>query len=190
MQKAVFLDRDGVINRSLVRGGRPYAPVRLEEFEILPDVPGALHRLRAAGYLLIVVTNQPDISTGKQQPGVLEEMHGRLMRELAIDSIRVCPHTDADGCACRKPKPGLILDAARELQIDLAASYLVGDRWRDISAGQQAGCISFFIDHDYDEKRPEKPYVAVKSLAESADRILFRHTLQPPGNHQCPTLRN
>ncbi len=100
------------------------------------------------------------------------------MRELAIDSIRVCSHVDADNCACRKPRPGLILDAAQEMQIDLAASYLVGDRWRDIAAGQKAGCESFFIDYGYDEKRPEKPYVAVKSLSESVDRILSRKNSQ------------
>jgi D-glycero-D-manno-heptose 1,7-bisphosphate phosphatase len=178
VRRAVFLDRDGVLNRSLVRGGKPYAPVRLEELEILPDVPEALIRLRAAGYLSIVVTNQPDLSTGKQRPEVLEAMHARLMRELAIDSIRVCSHVDADNCACRKPRPGLILDAAQEMQIDLAASYLVGDRWRDIAAGQKAGCESFFIDYGYDEKRPEKPYVAVKSLSESVDRILSRKNSQ------------
>lgn len=177
MRKAVFLDRDGVINRSLVRGGRPYAPVNLGEFEILPGVPEALHRLRAAGFLNVVATNQPDLSTGKQAPEVLEEMHARLLGELAIDSIRVCPHVDADGCACRKPRPGLILDAARDLQIDAAASYMIGDRWRDIAAGQSAGCECYFIDYGYDEKRPEEPYVAVKSLSDFADRILSRQSV-------------
>ena len=172
MRQAVFLDRDGVLNRSLIRDGRPFAPTRLEEFEILPGVPEALLRLRAAGFLNVVVTNQPDIATGKQQPEVLALMHSRLMSELAIDSIRVCGHVDADNCACRKPRPGLILDAARDLGIDLASSYLIGDRWRDIAAGQQAGCEAFFIDYAYAEKQPEKPYVAVKSLVDSVDRIL------------------
>jgi len=175
VRQAVFLDRDGVINRSLVREGKPYAPVRLEEFEILPGVAEALLRLRAAGFLNVVVTNQPDLATGKQRPEVLAEMHSRLMRELAIDAIRVCPHVETDNCACRKPKPGLLVDAARDLGIDLASSYMVGDRWRDVAAGQQAGCECFFIDYEYAEKRPEKPYVAVKSLSESVDRILSRH---------------
>ncbi|MBS0338847.1 MAG: HAD family hydrolase [Proteobacteria bacterium] len=173
MRKAVFLDRDGVINRSLVRGGKPYAPVRLEEFEILPGVQEALLRLRAAGFLNVVVTNQPDLATGKQAPEVLAAMHSRLMSELAIDAIRVCPHVESDNCACRKPRPGLLLEAARELGIDLASSYMVGDRWRDIAAGQLAGCReSYFIDYEYAEKRPEKPYVAVKSLTGAADLIL------------------
>ena len=175
MRRAVFLDRDGVISRSLVRGGKPYAPVSLEEFEILPGVPEALLRLRADGFLNIVVTNQPDISTGKQRPEVLAEMHARLLRELAIDGIRVCSHVDADNCACRKPRPGLLLDAARDFGVDLAASVMVGDRWRDVAAGQEAGCTAYFIDYEYAEKRPENPYVAVKSLADAVDRILSRH---------------
>jgi len=172
MRRAVFLDRDGVINRSLVREGRPYAPTTLGEFEILPGVAEALLRLRAAGFLNLVVTNQPDISTGKQQPEILEAMHAHLLAELALDAIRVCPHTDAAACTCRKPAPGLLLEAAREYDIDLKGSYMVGDRWRDVEAGQRAGCECFFIDYGYSEKCPEKPYVAVKSLVDAAKLIL------------------
>lgn len=182
-RRAVFLDRDGVINRTLIRGGRPFAPVSPEEFEILPGVAAALLDLRAAGFLNIVVTNQPDIATGKQRPEVLEAMHAGLMAELAIDSVKVCPHVDADDCACRKPRPGLLLDAARELGIDLTASHMVGDRWRDVVAGQIAGCKCFFIDYSYDEKRPEKPYVAVKSLPEAVGMILSdNHAFKNQGN--------
>ena len=172
MRRAVFLDRDGVINRSIVRGGRPFAPVRLEELEILPGVAEALLRLRKAGFLNIVVTNQPDIATGKQSLATLEAMHLRLSTELAIDGIRVCPHVDTDNCACRKPKAGLLLAAARELGIGLTASCMVGDRWRDIDAGQIAGCNCYFVDHGYHEKRPAMPYVAVKSLPEAVSMIL------------------
>lgn len=171
-RRAVFLDRDGVINRSLVRAGRPFAPVAPEELEILPGVPGALLRLRAAGFLNIVVTNQPDIATGKQRREVLGAMHSMLMRELAIDAISVCPHLDSDSCGCRKPKPGLLLDAARNFGVDPGASFMIGDRWRDVAAGQATGCKCFFVDYGYDEKRPEKPYVAVKSLAEAVALIL------------------
>lgn len=172
MRRAVFLDRDGVINRSLVREGKPYAPVSMAELEILPGVPQALERLRAAGFVNIVVTNQPDLSTGKQTPEVLQAMHEHMLSELALDAIRFCPHTDAAGCACRKPAPGLLLEAAREFGIDLAASFMVGDRWRDIEAGQRTGCACFFIDYGYAEKKPEKPYVAVKSLVDVVDIIL------------------
>jgi len=171
-RRAVFLDRDGVINRSLVRKRKPFAPVTLEEFEIFPGVAEALLSLRRAGFLNIVVTNQPDIATGKQSPETLDAMHSVLMNQLAIDKIAVCMHVDADECVCRKPKPGLLLDAARELNIDLAESWMIGDRWRDVAAGQKAGCKCCFIDYNYDEKRPEKPYVAVKSLTEAVALIM------------------
>lgn len=142
----MFLDRDGVINRSLVRDGKPFAPVKLDDLEILPGVADALLRLREAGFLNVVVTNQPDIATGKQTSDTLKEMHDHLMATLALDSIRVCPHVDADNCACRKPKAGLLIDAARELGIELGASFMVGDRWRDVAAGQIAGCKCLFVD--------------------------------------------
>jgi D-glycero-D-manno-heptose 1,7-bisphosphate phosphatase len=172
MRRAVFLDRDGVINRALVHDGKPFAPVAIEALEILPGVAEALAKLRDAGFLNIVVTNQPDISTGRQTREALQAMHAQLSHELALDSIKVCPHVDADHCACRKPKCGMIVDAARELNVDLGASYMVGDRWRDIVAGQEAGCRCFFIDYGYAEKHPPKPYVAVQSLPEAAGLIL------------------
>ena len=172
VRKALFLDRDGVINRSLVRDGRAFAPVHAQDLEILPGVPAALSRTRSAGFLNVVVTNQPDISTGRQSSAVLAQMHQRLARELSIDDIRVCVHTDADSCACRKPRPGMLLEAARDLSIDLAASFVIGDRWCDIAAGQRAGCKCFFIDYGYAQKRPAQPYVLVNSLAEAASLLV------------------
>lgn len=173
MRCAVFLDRDGVINRSLVRAGKPYAPTQASEFELLPGVAAALTRLRQHGFLNIVVTNQPDIASGKQRREDLDALHQRLKIELAIDAIKVCCHVDADDCACRKPKPGLLLEAAQEFNIDLGNSFMVGDRWRDIAAGQRAGCKScFFIDYGYTEKGPEQPFTVVKSLENSVGLIL------------------
>ena len=172
VRRAVFLDRDGVLNRSIVRDGRPYPPESVAEMEILPEVGDALASLRSAGFLNIVVTNQPDVSTGKQRPEIVEAMHRRLRNELALDDIKVCYHSDGDGCECRKPKPGMLLQAAREFGIDLEQSFMVGDRWRDVAAGHAAGCTTFFIDYGYREKRPEPPYLAVKSLAEASSRIL------------------
>lgn len=163
-----------MVNRSLVRGGKPYAPVDPADVEILPGVADALARLRDAGFVNVVVTNQPDIATGAQSRERLDEIHRRLSASLAIDDIRVCPHVDADACGCRKPAPGLLLDAARELGIDVSASLLVGDRWRDIEAGQRAGCRCYFIDYNYAETRPAPPYTRVDSLAEAADLILAR----------------
>jgi len=175
-RRAVFLDRDGVINQSVVRDGKPYPPDSLAEMEILSGVADALLRLREAGFLNIVVTNQPDVATGKQRREVVEAMHEHLLATLAIDDVKVCYHVDADGCDCRKPKPGMLLAAAQDHGIDLARSSLVGDRWRDVEAGQRAGCANYLIDYGYDEKRPAKPYVAVKSLFAAVDLILQSST--------------
>jgi len=172
VRRAVFLDRDGVINRSVVRDGKPYALESVEETEILEGVGEALASLRHAGFLNIIVTNQPDVAAGKLKIETVEVMHQRLKNEFALDDIKVCYHGDADGCECRKPKPGMLIEAAREFGIDLERSFMVGDRWRDVAAGQAAGCANFFIDYGYREKRPEPPYIAVKSLAEAASRIL------------------
>ncbi len=174
MKRAVFLDRDGVINRAVVRGGKPYPPDSLEELEILPGVAEALARLRAAGFVNVIVTNQPDVATGRQRREVVEAMHEFLLSHLPVDAVKVCYHVDADNCACRKPRPGMLLDAASELGIDLASSFMVGDRWRDVTAGQAAGCKCFFLDCGYEEKQPENPYVAVKSLVEAGDLILHK----------------
>ncbi len=140
--------------------------------EILKGVGDALASLRHAGFLNIIVTNQPDVATGKLKLETVEAMHRRLRNELALDDIKVCRHGDADRCECRKPKPGMLLQAAREFGIDLKQSFMVGDRWRDVAAGQAAGCANFFIDYGYGEKRPEPPYIAVKSLVEASSRIL------------------
>ena len=172
MMRAVFLDRDGVLNRAIVRDGKPYSPGSLEEVEILPGVREPLERLRAAGFLTVVVTNQPDVAAGRQQREVVEGINGYLQSKLPIDAVKVCYHGDMDGCDCRKPKPGMVLAAARELGIDVGRSFLVGDRWRDVAAAQAAGCQALFIDFGYSEKRPDRPYVEVKSLAEAADHIL------------------
>lgn len=173
MVRAVFLDRDGVLNRSLLRRGLPHPPDTVEELEILPGVKEALERLRAAGYLLIVVTNQPDLARGTQSRERLEAIHEALRERLALDEIRVCPHDDADGCGCRKPLPGLLTEAAAQHGIDLAASWMVGDRWRDIDAGHAAGCRTILIDYGYPERGPSRmPDYACRSLVEAADWIL------------------
>jgi D-glycero-D-manno-heptose 1,7-bisphosphate phosphatase len=170
--RAVFLDRDGVINRAIVRNGKPFAAESLEQLEILPGVREALERLRASGYLNIVVTNQPDVGAGKMARPAVEEIHAHLLKELQIDAVKVCYHVEADSCSCRKPKPGMLLEAARELRIDLVKSFLVGDRWRDVGAAQAAGCRAYFIDWGYSEKKPDEPYVAVKSLSEAVALIV------------------
>ena len=172
-QPAVFLDRDGVINRAFVRDGKPYSPPTPEDLDVLPGGPEALRDLRSHGYKLLVVTNQPDVGRGKQSRESLEAMHQDLRARLSLDDILVCTHTDADDCDCRKPLPGMLLEAAKKHNIDLAASYMVGDRWKDIDAGYNAGCKTILVDYGYSERSPERvPGLIVKSLREAADWII------------------
>ena len=178
MKRAVFLDRDGVINRAIVRHGKPYPPSTLSEFEILPGVERAIRDLRNAGFLVIVATNQPDVATGVQRKEIVEAMHAKLSDAQLCDDIEVCYHIDADRCDCRKPKPGMLLNAARKWQLDLARSFMVGDRWRDIEAGRAAGCYTLFIDYGYREKHPERPDAVIESLEQASRIILQQSTLR------------
>jgi D-glycero-D-manno-heptose 1,7-bisphosphate phosphatase len=179
-RRAVFLDRDGVINRAVVLNDRPSPPATLDDLEVLPGVPDALARLHAAAFRLVVVTNQPDVARGTQARDVIDAMHARLAAELPIDEFRVCAHDDGDGCACRKPKPGMLEDAARDAGLALSASFMVGDRWRDVEAGRRAGCTTIFIDRAYAERRPDRPDAVVQSLPEAVDWILSRPGIEEP----------
>ena len=145
MTRAVFLDRDGVLNDRVLRNGQPTAPFSVDELRISRGVPEALGALRAAGFQLIVVTNQPDVVRGHAERGHVEAIHALMRVSLPLDDIRVCYHDDGDGCACRKPKPGMLYAAAVERDIQLARSFLVGDRWRDIGAGKAAGCTTILV---------------------------------------------
>lgn len=174
MRRAVFLDRDGVVNRVILKEGRPHAPAALAEFELLPRVGEAIEALRAAGFEVIVVTNQPDVGAGKQDRAVVEAIHAHLSRTIVLDGIKVCYHTEKDACACRKPKPGMLIEAAEERNIDLKRSYMVGDRWRDIEAGKAAGCRTILIEADYNEKKAEDPEVSCASLFEASRLILSK----------------
>lgn len=191
---AVFLDRDGVLNRALVRNGKPYPPSSPAEFEILPGVPEALERLRRAGFLLIVVTNQPDVIRGTTTRAEVDVLNELLCRQAPVDAIQVCFHDDAANCNCRKPKPGLLTAAALQYGIGLADSWMVGDRWRDIAAGQAAGCRTVFLDRGYQEKRPDPPAchtvmdlpAAVDTILKNriGDRMMTTSTLtEPPAPH-------
>lgn len=170
--RAVFLDRDGVINANVERDGKPVAPRRLEDFHLLPGAVEAVQRLKAAGFLIVVVTNQPDVRTGHISMETMDAMHAELRKRMPIDDIKACFHVDADNCDCRKPKPGMILDAARELDIDLGKSYVVGDRWRDIEAGRSAGCLTILVDYGYEQDGPLRPTATVRSLSEAAAVIV------------------
>lgn len=172
---AVFLDRDGVINRALERQGKPYPPTSLAELEILPGVAEACANLKQAGFLLVVATNQPDVGRGTLAQSTVEAIHTHMCQMLPIDRVEVCYHggeRHGQPCDCRKPKPGMLLRAARELGIDLAHSWIVGDRWRDIDCGHAAGCRTVFIDYGYDEALRQPPDYRVKNLVEAAKVIL------------------
>lgn len=170
---AVFLDRDGVINRAVVRDGKPFPPATVAEFELLPGVEEACARLKAAGWLLIVATNQPDVGRGTQRREEVEAMHAAMSARLPIDRVEVS-YDPGQGVPSefRKPAPGMLLRAARELDIDLARSWMIGDRWRDIDCGAAAGCRTIFIDYGYNEKLRAEPDFRVKNLSEAADLIL------------------
>jgi D-glycero-D-manno-heptose 1,7-bisphosphate phosphatase len=171
--RATFIDRDGVLNRAIVRDGKPYPPETPADLEILDGVREALAKLKVAGFLLLVVTNQPDVAKGIQSRETVEAMHLKLQAELPLDDIFVCYHQDSDECSCRKPKPGMLEMAASRYGLDLGRCFMVGDRWRDVDAGYRAGCRSILVDSGYRERKPEnEPVAKVSSLWEAAEWIL------------------
>ncbi len=173
MRAAVFLDRDGVLTIPEFRDGRSFAPLGLEEFSIYPDAPAALQRLDDAGFVLIVATNQPDVGHGRIQPETLEEMNRILYSVFPLQSIEVCPHRQKDGCDCRKPSPGMLIRAAELFSIDLARSFMIGDRASDVEAGKAAGCSSVFVDRKYKfEPLPIGPDYICNNVSQAANWIL------------------
>lgn len=171
-RKAIFLDRDGVINIPLIREGKSFAPRTVRDFKFYPDMSAILKNLKSLDFLLIIVTNQPDIGNGLVDIRVVEAMHKTINQQLPIDHIEMCPHSQKDECECRKPKPGMLLQSALRFNINLRESIMIGDRWSDIEAGQKAGCKSIFIDRHYHEQRPNGSYLTVESLQEAAYYLL------------------
>lgn len=179
LYRAVFLDRDGVLNEAVIRDGKPYPPADLADLRVLPGTAEALARLRQHGFLLLAVTNQPDVARGAQQRDLIEAMNDRLRADLQLDGVLTCYHDDSDGCDCRKPRPGLMTHAAQQYGIDLRRSYLIGDRWRDIDAGADAGCRTVWIDRGYAERSPAAaPDARVQSLPEAVEWILRTEDVQ------------
>lgn len=169
---AVFLDRDGVLNRSIDRGGVPSPPRTVEEFELLPGVHGAVQQLRSSGFKLVVVTNQPDIARGVSTVAAVDAINDELRRALAIDDVLVCPHDDGDDCPCRKPKPGMLLEATERYDVDLARSFMVGDRWRDVAAGKAAGCRTVQVGSLDEGVEALEPTIRCADLAGATSWIL------------------
>ncbi|MDR1314326.1 MAG: HAD-IIIA family hydrolase [Deltaproteobacteria bacterium] len=175
LKRAVFLDRDGVLNRAEVRGGKPHPPADAESMDFYPEAAGILARLKGEGFELVCVTNQPDVARGTRTLENVRAMNDRTLAELPLDALYVCLHDGKDGCGCRKPKPGMLVRGARERGIDLSRSFMVGDRAGDVGAGRAAGCVTVFIDRGYSEPQPDPPadYTAA-SLGEAA-RIITSH---------------
>ena len=171
---AVFLDRDGTLNVQIVREGKPYAPEKVSDFHLYEGVPEACRALKAAGFALVVATNQPDVGRGLVPKETIEAMHSLLLEWVPeIDRVEVSYDPGrGEHSPRRKPEPGMLLDAAKALDLDLSASWMVGDRWRDVDCGKRAGVRTVFIDYGYDEKTPSKPDFTVKTLAEAAEVIL------------------
>ncbi|MFI5360590.1 MAG: D-glycero-alpha-D-manno-heptose-1,7-bisphosphate 7-phosphatase [Elusimicrobiota bacterium] len=172
LNRAVFLDRDGVLNEATVSEAVPHPPQDAADFRFLPGVADACRRLREANFTLIVVTNQPDVARGTQSLQSVEAMNAKVRRELPVQDVLTCFHDDADHCDCRKPKPGLLLRAAKERAIDLKSSFMVGDRWRDVEAGRAAGCASILIERDYSRKDLCRPDFIARDLPHAAQIIL------------------
>jgi len=174
MRPAVFLDRDGTLNLQVVRDNKPYPPDTLEEFRLFPGVPEACRALHEAGFILVVATNQPDVGRGTQSQAVVESMHARLLQLVPeISRVEACYDSGrGEPSFRRKPEPGMILDAANTLGIDLSRSWMVGDRWRDIDCGKRAGLRTVFINFGYAEELREQPDFIVQSFSEAAAVIL------------------
>lgn len=173
MQRAVFLDRDGVLNRTyLYADGKTHPPGNPQELEIIPGVRDVCRSLRRAGFLLIVVTNQPDVARGAQRREVVEAINAELRRRIPLDEIRVCYHDNADNCPCRKPKAGMLLEAAFVWDIDIRSSYMIGDRWTDVEAGRRAGCKTALVNAAITELRRCQPDFHTASLQEAEEWIL------------------
>lgn len=176
MRRAVFLDRDGVLNRVVLRDGGAGggevigSPRTVAEFSLTEGAAEVVSRLRGAGYLAFVVTNQPDIERGLLDPAELEAMSAILRDEVGVDEVVVCPHDDAAGCRCRKPKPGMLEELAARWGVDLSASYMVGDSWRDMEAGRAAGCTTVLVRRPYNEGVSAD--VVVRELREVPGQLL------------------
>jgi D-glycero-D-manno-heptose 1,7-bisphosphate phosphatase len=177
LRPAIFLDRDGTLNLQVIRNGLPFPPQTVAEFQLFPDVPAACARLAAAGYVLVVATNQPDVGRGTQARATVDAMHARLVELVpSITRVEVC-YAPGQGISDpadyrRKPAPGMLLDAASDLGLDLHRSWMIGDRWRDVDCGTRAGVRTVFIDFGYAEALQSPPDYTVRSFAEAASIIV------------------
>jgi len=146
MKQAVFIERDGVLNAVRVEKQQQVAPLTMEDFQPHENVAPLLKKLKAAGLILIVTTNQPGLSRGYQNRRELDRMHDRLRKVFPVDDILVCPHDETDRCPCRKPKAGLLTEAAFKWHLNLEHSFVISDKWQDAEAARNAGCLSLLLE--------------------------------------------
>jgi len=170
MNKAVFLDRDGVINKAIIKNGKIYSPMNLSEFVFVQNIAEQINKIKDAGYYIIVVTNQPEIARGSMDICELNKMTKNIRDNLPVNQVLICPHDDADNCSCRKPKPGMLFDAAKKHEVDLTQSFLVGDGWKDMGAAKNAGCMGILIDTFYN--KDVSCFRRVKNMNEALKIIL------------------
>ena len=171
-KKAIFLDREGVINKLIMKNGKGRAPYTLEDFELFPGVVEACQKLKDSDYLTIIVTNQPDVARGWVLQESVELINNKVRKLLPIDDIRICFHTNEDNCLCRKPMPGMILDAASVWGINLQESFMIGDRFGDVAAGVSAGCKTILVGEGDTQGTFPTPHYKVDSLLEAVSIIL------------------
>jgi|TARA_B100001175_G_scaffold313455_1_gene321083 D-glycero-D-manno-heptose 1,7-bisphosphate phosphatase len=172
MKKAVFLDRDGVLSKTHIKKGKSFAVKKLKDFKLFYGSEESVKKLKLAGFMVIVVTNQPDVGKKIISRIVLKKMHDRLKKKTKVDAIYSCTHSQDDNCFCRKPKPGMILNAAKKHNINLKKSFMVGDRSSDILAGKKAKCRSIFLDKKYFEKKPKVQEATFNNLVQATNYIL------------------
>lgn len=164
--KAIFLDRDGVINNPVISEGKPYAILRIGQIHVIDGIKELIERWHIEGYFVFMVSNQPDIANHIVSQSKVNKINNYLKSQVLLDDIFVCPHNDADKCNCRKPKTGLFLQANEKYEIDFSQSYVIGDRWKDIEAGKNIGCKTIFVDYDYKEKKPKNPDIVVTKVSD------------------------
>ncbi len=173
MNKAIFLDRDGVLNKTIFRMGKERAPYSLEEFALFDGVEDALTLLKNKGYLLIVVTNQPDVARGWVEMERVTEVNNKLESLLPLDEIKACFHTDKDDCSCRKPRPGMLEEAQKKWMIDFSQSFMIGDNFTDIAAGAAVGCRTVLIGSATNQGGFPSPHYQAESLYKWVENCLM-----------------
>lgn len=172
MNKAIFFDRDGVLIEAVVKNKKPFSIKKIKDLKFLINDNEIFLKLKNLGYKLIIVTNQPDVARNKISEKFVDDVNSAIKKKYFIDYAYTCLHDDISNCSCRKPKNGLLIEAQRDFNLNIKKCFLIGDRWKDISAAESSGCKSIFIDYNYDEKKPEKYTFKVNSISEAINIIL------------------